>query len=101
MASFDDSVTLNGVPVEVPAFVQMLVPGWRMMPLRPGSIWKAIVAGTMPLDTLVTRAWLFVATLNVNLPLPRLFTFRLEVATPRWQSSMARNTTLDSVCRIG
>src|SRR5437868_15389615 len=101
MASFDESVTLKGVPVDVPALVQMFVPAWRTMPLRPGSIWKVIVAGDMPLDTLVTSAWLFVATLNVSLPLPRLLTFRVDVATPRWQSSIARKTTFDSVCRIG
>ena len=46
------------------------------MPLRPGSIIKVMVEGAAPLDTLVTSAWLFVTTLNVSLPLPRLFTWR-------------------------
>src|SRR5215831_16639674 len=92
MASLDASVTLNGVPLDVPALVQMLVPACRMIPDRPGSIWNVMVAGTAPLETVVTSAWLLVATLNVSLPLPRLLTLMLDVATPRWQSSMARNT---------
>ena len=50
IASGEDSVTLNGVPVEVPAPVQIFVPGWRTTPERPGSMVKVMFDGARPLD---------------------------------------------------
>ena len=63
MASLEASVTLNGAPVEVPEPVQILVPAWRTMPLRPGSMVKVMVDGATPLETLAINALLLVATL--------------------------------------
>ena len=40
-------------------------------------------------------------TLTVSRPLPRLFTFSVAVATPRWHSSTDRNTVVVSGCKIG
>src|SRR5690242_3838122 len=96
IASGDARVTLNGVPVEVPALVQILVPGWRWMPDRPGSMMNVMVEGAMPLATFATRAEPVPGTLNVRRPLPRLFTLTAAEAIPRWQSSMARNTCVTS-----
>src|ERR1017187_2120107 len=77
MASGDEMVTLRGVPCEVPAPVQIFVPGCRTTPERPGSMVKAMLAGASPLDCLYTRAEFPMATtLKVRRPLPRLLTLR-------------------------
>src|SRR5579862_1426254 len=102
MASGDDSVMFRGVPEEVPAPVQMLVPGCRTTPERPGSSVKEMLAGARPLDCWYTSAELpGETTAKVRRPWPRLLILRVPEATPRLQSSWARKTCVVSGCRIG
>src|ERR1039458_2061090 len=102
MAFGEESVRLIGVPLCVPAPVQMLVPGCRTTPLRPGSMVKVIVEGAYPLEWLETTPALgLAATVYVSRPAPRLLIFSVPEATPRLQSSIARNTMLVSGIRIG
>src|SRR5450755_4004934 len=102
MASGDESVTLNGVPDDVPAPVQIFVPGCRTTVDRPGSIVNVMLEGARPLVCDVTSAPVAaVATVYVNLPLPRLLMLRLPAAIPRLQSSIARKTSVVAGIRIG
>src|SRR5579864_8469129 len=101
MASFDVTVTFRGVPANVPTPVQMLVPGMRVTPERPGSMENVRLAGASPLDWLISSAAELEMALNVILPLPRLVTCTLAVAMPRWQSSTAMKTTEDEGCTMG
>src|SRR4051812_27034664 len=102
IASGDDSVRFTGVPCCVPAPVHIFVPACRTTPLRPGSIVKVSVEGARPLDCLYTNAALgLAATVYVSRPLPKLLIFSAPDATPRLQSSIARNTCVVSGIRIG
>src|ERR1051326_3663988 len=97
MASGEDSVIFTGAPVEVPAPVQILVPGWRTTPERPGSMVKVMLAGARPLDCLYTSDEFPGATpAHGSRPFPRLLIFSTPLATPRLQSSCARKTVVVS-----
>src|SRR3954471_14626884 len=102
IASGEESVTLIAVPGNVPAPVQIFVPGCRTTPERPGSIVKAIVDGASPLACWYTTAAVpGFTTLNVSRPLPRLLILRTPAAIPRLQSSFARKTCVVSGEIIG
>src|SRR5258708_21047853 len=96
IASTDRTFTWTAAPVAVAPPVYRFVPGCRFTPLRPGSIVKLIDDGATPLVACARSAEPVSGTLKVSLPLPILLIFSGMLATPRVQSSLARETVVVS-----